>query len=55
MTLHTHMSSLAAVIVVAALGLSAEQAPQQAPFAALKFPELPLVSPLGARNDLPNS
>jgi NHL repeat len=55
MTLHTYVSSIAAVIVVAVLGLSAEQAPQQATSAPLKFPELPLVSPLGARNDLPNA
>jgi hypothetical protein len=54
LTPHTQVSSIAAVVVLAALAVSAEQGSQQATSVPLKFPELPLVSPLGARNDLPN-
>ena len=55
MTMRAYTSSIAAALVLASLALSGEQAPQQATSAPLKFPELPLVSPLGARNDLPNT
>ena len=52
MTLRVHASWISLLALGGALTVSA-QAPPAAP-APLKFPELPLVSPLGARNDLPN-
>ena len=42
------------LFVSAGLGLGAGQAPRPTGSAPLEFPELPLVSPLGARNDLPS-
>jgi streptogramin lyase len=51
MTLRLHVSWIATLAMGAALTLNAQAPPTPAP---LKFPELPLVSPLGARNDLPN-
>jgi hypothetical protein len=51
----SHRIGLIAVAVSAGVGLIGAQAPRPTGTAPLKFPELPLVSPLGARNDLPNS
>jgi len=52
----SHAHRIGWIVVLAAsagLALSA-QAPRPAGTSTLRFPELPLVSPLGARNDLPN-
>lgn len=48
------IGSMLALTVVAALG-AREQTATGGAAAPLRFPQLPLVSPLGARNDLPNT
>src|SRR5262245_22190397 len=53
MTLRVHASWISLLALGAALTVSAQAPPPAS--APLKFPELPLVSPLGARNDLPSS
>jgi len=54
MSMGRRFSWMVAMSVAAGLGLSEAQAPRPTGSAPLTFPELPLVSPLGARNDLPN-